>query len=108
MEIPTYSSDKRRHTKFRETTVPVSFRLPITMAQSIKDNNWDLGQFVFNFLSNGKLPVINSNAVKTLDVLVQKLIALMMNENVVAPDEFFTPNEITIIRRVAEELVDES
>lgn len=83
--------------------MPVSFRLPVSMAQSIKDNNWDLGQFVYNFLKSGNLPTTN-------DVgpgLLGKMVALMMNENVVAPTNFFTENEEHIIRQVAERLTNE-
>ena len=83
--------------------MPVSFRLPITMAQRIKDNNWDLGQFVFNFIKDGSLPTTDDIGPGLLD----KMVALMMNENVVAPTNFFTDTEVHIIRQVAERLTND-
>lgn len=83
--------------------MPVSFRLPITMAQMIKDNNWDLGQLVFNFIKDGSLPATLEVAPAMLD----KMVALMMNENVVAPTNFFTESEESIIRQIAERLINE-
>lgn len=83
--------------------MPVSFRLPVTMAQLIKDKNWDLGQFVYNFLRDGSLPA----TLEVAPALLDKMVALMMNENVVAPTNFFTETEERIIRQVAERLTNE-
>jgi len=83
--------------------VPVSVRLPKRMAPRIKDENWDLGQFIFNIVSTGRVPTIS-------DVgpgLLNKMVALMMNQNVVAPTNFFTETEEHTIRQVAEELANE-
>jgi len=83
--------------------VPVSVRLPKSMAQRIKDENWDLGQFIFNIVSTGRVPIISDDMGSGL---VKKLVFLMIENAVVAGEGAFTPAEEHIIRSIAEELQD--
>lgn len=103
MEIPTYSSEKRRHLKFTEPTIPVSVRLPKSMVQRIKDENWDLGQLIFNVLSTGKTPVITNH---TQSELLKKLIVLMISEDMTVDAGFFTKEEEERITQIAVEEIE--
>lgn len=103
MGIPTYTSKKRRHMKFNEATEPYAVRLPKSVISIIKENDWDIGQLIFNIVNDGLTPSTEEPKHPVVRSVAKKIIQLMIEHEIQAPEGMFTAREESIIITLAEE-----
>lgn len=108
MTLPTYGG-LGRPSKFGKKTKTFNIRLPVETIEKIRKQNIDTGRIVYDIVEGGKNPYAEQTPDYEIGpTLLNKLVALMMNEDVVAPEGYFTETEIKSIKQIAERLTGES
>ena len=105
MTLPTYTHEKRRHLKFGEKTQTFSVKLPLGTIEKIKERQLDMGRTIYDMVERNLNPYSVGTPAKDdiVFTLVNKLVKLMINKEVTAPDGFFTPTEEAALLKVARE-----
>lgn len=92
--------------KFGKETRQFSVRLPIDTIEKIKGERIDTGQILFDVIERGMDPYGKPVPVHDIDpALTEKLIELMMDNNVTAPEGYFTDTETKVIMDIAEGVI---
>ena len=86
--------------KFGRPTKQFSVRLPIDIIDRIKDEEIDAGTILFNAIEYGQTPS-DEPVYDKGPVIVKKLVQLMIEQEVVAPEGFFDESDIVIIQKIA-------
>ena len=92
--------------KFGKETRQFSVRLPITTIDKIKAEKIDSGQILYDVIECGKDPYKEETT--NLDigpVITKKLIQLMIDNSIMAPEGFFTETELKVVMNIAKEVM---
>ena len=89
--------------KFGKETRQFSVRLPIDTIEKIKGERIDTGQILFDVIERGMDPYGKPMPVHDVGpVLTKKLIELMMENSITAPEGYFTDTETKVIMGIIE------
>jgi len=91
--------------KFGKPTRQFSVRLPIDTIDRIKSEGIDAGQILYDVIEDGKSPYSQPSTVDKdeMSAITTKLVQLMIDNEVKAPENFFTSGEVGLITLIVEE-----